>query len=217
MLKRTFLAAVITASLIPSVVSCGDNGSGSSESTQTSSTAPTGAAAIDALKDIAGESLKEQLKEVPTLQSNPLPEDAKEIINSCIVSMYCSDAEETLKYFYPKDIYNAIINSDKKGNFATEGSADNKVTDFRIDNAVHLSADTGLSSVEKYFAMTSESVGLNDCHTLVGSGYAVGISFDVSINGTTESVSQGIVLVNISNEGWKVIPLNVNQLKKAVS
>ena len=65
--------------------------------------------------------------------------------------------------------------------------------------------------------MTSENVGLNDCHTSVGSGYAVGISFDISINGTTESVSQGIVLVNIGDEGWKVIPLNVNQLKKAVS
>ena len=108
MLKRTFLAAVITALLIPSVVSCGDNGSGSSESTQASSTAPTGAAAIDALKEIAGESLKEKLKEVPTLQSNPLPEDAKEIINSCIVSMYCSDAEETLKYLFTMRLSTAI-------------------------------------------------------------------------------------------------------------
>ena len=213
-------AVILTLSLMiaaGATVSCSKSAESSSENTLTGSSAPTGAAAIDALKDIAGESLKEQLKEVPTLQSDLLPDDAKESINSCIVSMYCSDAEETLKYFYPNDIYNAIINSDKKDNFAAEGSPDNRIADFRIDNVVKLSADTGLSSAEKYFDMTSVSVGIDDCRTSVSSGYAVGISFDVSSNGTTESVSQGVVLVNISDEGWKVIPLNVNQLKKAVS
>lgn len=217
MLKRTFLAAVITALLIPSVVSCGDNSSGSSESMQTSSTDPTGAAAIDALKEIAGESLKEQLKEVPALQSNTLPKEADEVLRACIDGMYCSDAEETLKYFYPKDIYDAVIKKGTEENFSVQGSADNKVTDFRIDKVLNLSSDTGCTSAEKYFGMTAESAGLSNCSVTVSSGYSVDISYDVSMNGTKESVSQVIVLVNIADEGWKVIPLNVSELIRAVS
>lgn len=131
--------------------------------------------------------------------------------------MYCSDAEETLKYFYPKDIYDAVIKKGAEEIFAAQGSADNKVTDFCINKVLNLSSDTGCTSAEKYFGMTAESVGISDCSVTVGSGYSVDISFDVSMNGAKGSVSQVIVLVNIGDEGWKVIPLNVSELIRAVS
>lgn len=142
--------------------------------------------------------------------------DAEEALRACIDSMFCSGAEETLKYFYPEAVYNAVMNGAARDNFAAQGNPDAQLDKFRIEKCVYLAPDTGYKLAEKYFAMTAESSGLSGYSTVVSKGYSVKISFEVSVDGATDSVSEDVVLVNCEGEGWKVIPLSTEELNEAV-
>lgn len=224
MKKMMILAAALVLS-VGAAVSCGSKDGSSSEKASADASGTISAAEADGTTEKASlptmnleaiDKMGEKASELKKGGFITCEKEAEETLRACIDSMFCSGAEETLKYLYPEAVYNAVVNGEAKDNFAAQGDPNAEVMNFHIKKCVYLAPDTGYELAEKYFVMTAESSGLSDYSAAVSKGYSMEISFEVSLDGEKDSVSENVVLVNVEGEGWKVIPLSIEQLNEAV-
>ncbi len=215
-------------------VSCGKSGGSSSESDTSSSSdvsssseASSGKYTFEEAKKRAGESVRKKAAEA--LESTTAPPkkaqedaecdpEAEKAIRDCIGSMYRADVGETLKYLYPEGIYSELVGTDAEKNFGEGGSKENEVTDFSFNSCKMICLDSFFDTVEHYFEMTAKNNGIElDSPIMVKNAYEADITYTVLMNGTTDTVNVTVIAVNVSGEGWKIIPLGSEQLEETMN
>lgn len=144
----------------------------------------------------------------------PPEKEAEDALKSCITAMYTEGVNGTLKYFYPEKLYDAIISGKAKEYFNGQEDTDAEVTEFHITKSVRLAPNTGYGLAEKYFSVNAEKNGVSDLAIKVVNGYSVEAEFKVKTSEGVDSDKEEMVLVELEEDGWKVIPLSVEQLKQ---
>jgi hypothetical protein len=91
---------------------------------------------------------------------------------------------------------------------------DAEVTEFHITKCVRLAPNTGYGLAEKYFSVNAEKNGVSDLAIKVVNGYSVEAEFEAKTSEGVDSDKEEMVLVELEEDGWKVIPLSVEQLKQ---
>ena len=224
-MKKILAILLICMAAAGAGVSCGSSNS-SSESAAVSGTEQSSASAIEEGKKIAEERMRETLKEIPTIQQSTLPDkpasvscdpEAEQALKECIECMYTSDAAETLKYFYPKSMYDGLISGGIEENFKKSGVSGTVVSDFSIDRCELLSANPWLGTIKQYFTRTAENYSVETVvPVMVSKSYETDISFSVTEGGNTEKANVTVIVTYVSGDGWKVIPLSCDQLSEAI-
>ncbi len=213
-------------------VSCGKSGVSSSEGDTSSSDvsslseASSGKYTFEEAKKRAGESVRKKAAEA--LESTTAPpkkikedaecdSEAEKAIRDYIGSMYRASVGETLEYMYPECIYSELVGTDAEKNFGESGSEEIDISDINIDSCEMLSADPWLETIKLYFEMTARSNGIElDSPIIVTNAYEADITFKVAINGVTDKVNVTVIAVNVSGEGWKLIPLESERLAEVI-
>ncbi|MBO5320293.1 MAG: hypothetical protein J6B01_10890 [Ruminococcus sp.] len=222
-MKKMIILAASLMIFAGTAVSCGKSGGSSSESdTSSSSEASSGKYTFEEAKKRAGESVRKKAAEA--LESTTVPPkktqedaecdpEAEKAVRDYIGSMYRASVAETLKYMYPEAIYSQLIGTDAEKNFGEGGSEEIEVSDINIDNFEMLSAEPWLETIKQYFEMTAKSNGIElDSPIIVTKACEADVTFNVAANGTADEVDATVIAVNVSGEGWKLIPLESEKL-----
>ena len=217
-MNKAIIAAVLSL-LALSAVSCG---SVSSSSPPESTNTPAATAKSDAEEELssAAQRTVDKMKETASEQgqklgkgsSIPLEAEADTVLHECINSMYTADYSETIKYFYPEPIYNTYVNESETEDYEPHSLPDVEVTDIRITSNSRLAPDTGCACAENYFNITAEKRDISGFSVKVIKGYSVTFTADLITNGQKDTESKEVVVAELENTGWKVIPLSTEQL-----
>ena len=219
---KEFLTIITCIAAAGSLVSCGSTDSSSEATVTATETVSTRKVEIPSAAQKAIENMKEKASEnagkLKTSGGGFIDpgKEAKAVLRECINTMFTSTVEDTLKYFYPEPIYSAVINGDARNNFKSQGVPGNEVTDLRLDSSTRLAPDTGYALAEMYFNKNAESNGVTGYSAKVINGFCVSFTADLVINGQKDTDSEEMILVELENDGWKVIPMSTDDLMKAV-
>lgn len=225
-MKKMIILAASLIIFVGTAVSCGKSGGSSSESDTSSSEASSGKYTFEEAEKRAGGSVRKKAAEA--LESTTAPpkkikedaecdSEAEKAICDYIGSMYRASVGETLEYMYPECIYSQLIGTDAEKNFGEGGSEEIEISDINIDSCEMLSADPWLETIKLYFEMTARSNGIElDSPIIVTKACEADVTFNVAVNGTADEVNVTVIAVNVSGEGWKLIPLESERLAEVI-
>ena len=221
------LAAILFACtmFICSAVSCGDKNDG--EASSDSKTKVTTA---------AEETTAEKTTEKTDSDDKDDDDDEKEDENVGIVDKEASDdvikemnaavteftemtlrgdADELINSMYPKNIADAIINSEFASSFEDAsdlmGSSNGKLVESKAEKIKELNADA-LRGAEKYFESVADMMSVDKSKYEVEKGYYLTMNIDIRRDGVRDGGEEEACFVYIKDDGWKYVPVEPSEL-----
>jgi len=215
-MKRTAILLPALVLALGAFTSCG-NSSGSSSADD--KPASTGSTLPSDISERARENLNRQLEKAkketgPSGKSTiPCDPDAEAAAKELITAMFTNEPEKVMEYMYPKSIYGALIEAGAADNFRSADVEEFELKEFHVQDCSRLAPDTGYKLVEEYFETTAANNGISGADVTVTNGYSVKLDFRIIADGEEDSEKEEAVLAYIEDDGWKVIPFSISDVK----
>lgn len=223
-----FLAGLLAVSL----VSCTKSESVSTPSEQVSaetaaktiaedetSAASTFSSDTNEMMEKAKENMKKSFDKVLSenaYQSNNTDEmdaEAKEVVNKFAKGVLGNDAEAMAEAMYPPKMLEGMKACGEYDSFK-ESVCDGDpipLTSCTVKLCVKLKDDEK-ALAESYMNYYAKEYGLGENEYKVTDGYSFMADMESRHDNGVTSDAQGLIIVNIENEGWKIIPVSLKEL-----
>ncbi|MBR4626896.1 MAG: hypothetical protein IKO47_04230 [Ruminococcus sp.] len=143
-------------------------------------------------------------------------DEAVTVLKDYVGSMFSGDTLKALKYMYPQKIYDFLAENGGENAFGS-GVSGFELDEMRIGECSRLAPDTGYKTVEDFFNLSASNNGIDGVSVTVSDGYCAEVWFRITDGTNTDEDTENVVLAYIDGEGWKVIPLGIEELTDQVS
>lgn len=153
------------------------------------------------------------------INSEPINSDAEMTLKRYILSTCGRDKMQAISYLYPQSILKAIKDTDIADNYSVVNMEWPGLTEFRIAEYRRVYADFGKAGFEaasEYFSRIASDNGIEVDPPLIVNGYNVVVEFTVKAGDEEFSDKLIATVVVVMGEGWKVIPMSIDDLMEAV-
>ena len=142
-----------------------------------------------------------------------MDEDARKVVKIFSEAVYEDDAETMAKSMYPPKMleamkkcgeYDSFVESVVDGETSTLSSVEIKFCVKLKENEIELA--------KSYLNYYAKQYGLTDTEYNVTAGYSFMADATSRAGKVIKSSGTSLIVVNIENEGWKIIPVSIKEL-----
>ena len=154
---------------------------------------------------------------VESVVDDGCPQEVKELAKSFTGYVVNGDVDNTLSSMYPAELVEGL----KSNGIAEEvagvmGAGDHgTLKEVKVSAAVPLSSDAA-AGAEKYFNTYSQFLSSSPKEYTVTEGFVVDTDTITDVNGKEDVYSEQLTVVQVTGEGWKVIPMSESELVSMV-
>lgn len=227
-MKKLTALLLVCMTFVCAAVSCGSSEEKASEkNTAEKQTAADDAEAetttlsktLDEMSERVNENIQKQAAEAKEKYSeqfgntDEMEVDAKAVVKQFVEAAYGHDAEAAVAAMYPPEMAEAMKSTEDYDDLVDSISDDetSPLTKLDIKFCVRMKADeTALA--ESYMNYYAKEYGLGDNKYKVTEGYSFSADMESRTEDGVSSDMEQLIIVNIENEGWKIIPISLSDL-----
>lgn len=186
-MKKLIAFIMIGAALMCGAVSCGNGKKGGSEAAE-------------------------------SVTDDGCPQEAKELAKSFTGYVVNGDVDNTLSSMYPAELVEGL----KSNGIAEEvagvmGAGDHgTLKEVRVSSAAAISSEA-VAGAEKYFNTYSQFLSASPKEYTVTEGFVVDTDTITDADGKEDVYSEQLTVVQVTGEGWKIIPMSESELVSMVN
>ena len=210
-MKKTIMCILMCSLLACSAVSCGSKDSSSSANSKKTVVPELSDEQKANMKAVADKMNEERKKSLHN--TDEMDEEAKKVAKSFSEAVYEDDAETMAKAMYPPKMleamkkcgeYDSFVESVVDGETSTLSSVEIKFCVKLKENEIELA--------KSYLNYYAKQYGLTDTEYNVTAGYSFMADATSRAGKVIKSAGTSLIVVNIENEGWKIIPVSIKEL-----
>lgn len=191
---------------------------GTEDTTESTAEAANEKAEIPTLADI-GERMKEQTAELNDKiesqlnNTDEMDTEARKVVYQFAEAVFGDDAEAMARSMFPAEMLDGMKACGEYDSFkesVTDGET-MPLTSVTVKFCVKLKDDE-IALAESYMNYYAVEYGLSENKYKVISGYSFMADMESRQEGGVSSSAEGLIIIDIENEGWKIIPISLNEL-----
>ncbi len=175
---------------------------------------------INEAREKALDNMREKIGEAhsgneQTSSTDEMDEDAKAVVTQFAKAMCDVDAEAMAKTMYPPKMLEGMKACGEYDDFAASVTTDDKYTfaGVYVKLCVKMK-ENELALAQSYMNYFAKEYGLGDNEYKVTDGYSFMAELHSSDDENSVLDAESLLIVNIENEGWKIIPISLDDLTK---
>ncbi len=232
-MKKFALALILCSTLTCSAFSCGSSEKNSSakesspavteitaEPSSEPATTTLGPKAAEMMEK-AKSNLKKSLEKAKNEHSaqlhntDEMDTEANKVVRQFAEAVFSDDAEAMAQAMYPPKMLEGMKACGEYDSFS-ESVNDGEtmpLTSLTVRYCVRLKDDEK-ALAESYINFFAKEYGLSSNEYTVTEGYSFMADMESREDGSVRSAAEGLIIINIANEGWKIIPISLSELTK---